>query len=94
MAGKGHVVVDAVVDGFNAVGVVVGEDRVIWSLDVLVDDAIDDAQVDKLKLLAALCAVGNRLVLLVEVVEKSRAVVSYNRLSIPPDSLSSGPLPP
>ena len=41
VAGKVHVVVHSIVHGFDAIGVVVGHDRVVGSLDVFVDDAVD-----------------------------------------------------
>lgn len=41
--GKPHVVVDGLVDGLDAVGVVVGEFRVVVGLDGFVDNAVDDS---------------------------------------------------
>jgi hypothetical protein len=52
VASKVHVVKDGVVDSFDTVSVVVGKKRIIGSLDIFVDDAINYAQVGELKGLA------------------------------------------
>lgn len=73
---KCHVFIDFVGDGFDPVGIVVGKDRVVGCLDVFVDDPVDDSKVDEFKVFALLGAVGNRLVLLVEVVEEPGTVMT------------------
>lgn len=56
--------------GLDAVGVVHGELGVVRSLNALVYDAVDYTQGVEVKLNALLSAVGNLLVLTVEVVEE------------------------
>ena len=58
VAGECHVVVDCVVDGFDAVGVVLGEYGVVRGLDVFVYNAVDNAEgieVEVFALLGAVC---------------------------------------
>ena len=43
MAGEIHVVEDGVVDSLDAVRVVVGENGIVWSLDIFIHNAIDHA---------------------------------------------------
>jgi hypothetical protein len=54
----------------DAVGVVDGELGVVRRLDGLVDDAVDDAQRVEVEVDALVRALGDLLVLLVEVVEE------------------------
>ena len=56
--------------GLDAVGVVHSELGVVRSLNTLVDDAVDYTQGVEVKLNTLLSAVGNLLVLTVEVVEE------------------------
>lgn len=75
-AGKLHVVVDGLVDELNAIGVVLGELRVVGGLGVKVEDTIADAERIKGELGPVGCAVSDHLVLLVEVVEESRTIMT------------------
>lgn len=68
-----HVVVDGVIDGFNAVGVVDGEFRVMGCLDGLIDDAVSDTQSVKVEFDAGNGSIGDELVLVIEVVEERRS---------------------
>jgi hypothetical protein len=68
--------VDGLVDKLDAIRVLDGEFGIVWRLDVFGDNAVDDAQVNKLEVFACLGAVLDRLVLLLEIVKEGRSVVS------------------
>lgn len=70
---KLHVVVDGVVDGFDAVRVVDGEFRVVGSLDGLVNDTVSDTEGVEVELDTGNGSVGDKLVLVVEVIEERRS---------------------
>lgn len=74
--GEFHEVVDGVVDGFDAVGVVDGEFGVVGGLDGFVDDAVDDAEAVEGEGGAVRGAVGDGLILVVEVVIENGAIVA------------------
>jgi hypothetical protein len=71
-----HIGVDAVVDGFNTVGVVDGELRIVGRLDGLVDDAVADAEGVHDEFSAVLSTVGDCVVLIFEVREEGRSIVT------------------
>jgi hypothetical protein len=82
VATLGHVIsllhegVDSVINCLDAVGVVHGELGIVGSLDLFVDDTIDYAERVHLDLDASAGAVLDLLVLLVEIVVESGAVVT------------------
>jgi hypothetical protein len=86
-----HEIVDCVVDGFDTVGVIDSELRVVWCLDLLVDDwgvsqktittsrtltAVDYSKCIHVELNTLHRSVLNRFILLVEVVVETGSVVS------------------
>ena len=75
-AGEFHVLIHRLVDGLDAVGVVNSELGIIGGLDGFVDNAVDYAEGVKVELDALVGAVGDELVLVVEVVVKGGAVVT------------------
>lgn len=76
VGGKVHVVENCVIDSLDAVGVVVRKEWVVRSLDVFIDDAVYDTQVDKVECLASGGTILDELVLLIEVIEESWAIVT------------------
>ena len=76
MGSEVHVVEDRVIDPFDAIGVVGGKQWVVRSLDVFINYAVDDAQIDKIERLARRGTVLNELVLLIEVVVESWTVMT------------------
>lgn len=74
--GEFHEVVDGVVDGFDAVGVVDGEFGVVGGLDSFVDDAVDDAEAVEGERGAVRGAIGDGLILVIEVVVEDGAVMA------------------
>jgi hypothetical protein len=70
---KLHVVVDSVVDSLDAVCVVDGKLGVVGSLDSLVDDTVSDTESVEVELNSRNGSVGDKLVLVVEVVEERRS---------------------
>lgn len=86
VASELHVVVDCIVDSFDAVCVVVRKFRIVWRLNIFIDDAIDYAERVEVELNAGLSAIGDHLVLLVEVIVKGGsgdllAIGSFDRMS-------------
>lgn len=55
---------------FDAIGVVSGELRIVRGLDSFIDDSIDDSEGVEIELNAIHGAVGNLLVLFIEVIEE------------------------
>ena len=75
-----HIRVDSVVDSFDPISIVHCEFGIVRRLDRLGNDAIDNAQSIKDELGAVRCAIGNELVLVVEVIVECRAIVTAVRL--------------
>ena len=73
---KLHVIVDGLVDKLDSIRVLNGEFGIVWRLDIFGDDAVNDSQVNKFEIFARLGTVLDRLVLLLEIVEEGRSVVS------------------
>lgn len=71
-----HIEVDAVVHGFNAVGVVDGELGVVGSLSLFVNNAVTDAEGVHDELSAVLSTVSNCIVLIFKVREEGRSIVA------------------
>lgn len=71
-----HEGIDCVVDSLDAVGVVYGKLGVVGGLDLLIDDTIDYAKCVHLDLNTSFRAVLDLLVLLVEVVVESWAIMT------------------
>ena len=71
-----HIDIYTVVDGFNSVGVVDGELRVVGAWMRFVDDAIADAECVHDELSAVLGTVGNCIVLIFEIREEGRSIVA------------------
>ncbi len=86
-AGKFHVLVYSLIDGLYSVSVVDRELWVVWSLNRFVNDTVDYAKGIKVELDALGGAVGNFLVLHIEVVVESRAVMTAVRLGPQVESL-------
>jgi len=70
---KLHVVVDSIVDSFDAVSVVDGKLGVVRSLDSLIDDAVSNTEGVEVELDARNGSVGDELVLVVKVIEERRS---------------------
>lgn len=67
---------DGLVDKLDSIRVLNGEFGIVWRLDIFGDDAVNDSQVNKFEIFARLGTVLDRLVLLLEIVEEGRSVVS------------------
>lgn len=77
---KLHIVVHGVIDSFDAVGIVDSKLRVVWRLDVLINDGIYQPEGIEIEVSSVRSSVGDHLVLLREIVVESRAVVPTIRL--------------
>ena len=71
-----HIIVDGLVDSGDVVGVMYSKFWVVGYLDVFVDNAIDYAKTAKVEGFARDCTIGNELILLIEVVEERRTIVT------------------
>lgn len=73
---KLHIVIYSIIDCFDAIRVVIGEFRIVWSLNGLIDDTVDYSECVKDEGNAFDRSVADQFVLLVKVVVKGRAVVT------------------
>lgn len=77
---KLHIVIYRIIDRFDAIGVVIGEFRIVWSLNGLIDDTVDYSESVKDEGDAFDRSVADQFVLVVKVVVKGRAVMTAVRL--------------
>lgn len=73
---KRHIIVYGIVDRFDAIGIIVGENWVIRSLNVFVDDRIDNEKGVEIEVFTRSGAICNCLVLVVKISVKCWTVVA------------------
>jgi hypothetical protein len=73
---KFHVAVHGIIDGLDTIGVVHCKLRVVFCLNGLVDDTVNDTEGVKVEVNSFHCTIGDFLILLMEVIEESWAIVA------------------